>query len=163
MQEMQARSLGWDYPLEQEMATYSSTLAWKISWTVKPGRLPSMGSPRIGHDWATKQQQRLDLAWASGHCRRASSAFLGSSCPEAVDITMIFNAMRCFPLNSKEGPSWIDLDSLQDAVFVKIHTDVWTDTHKTCSRTSSPGVEKLLISPGFCSDWANNESWPNFD
>ena len=160
---MQVWSLGCDDPLEPEMATYSSILAWKISWTVKPGRLQSMGSPRVGHDWATKQQQRLDLAWASGHWRRTRSAFLGSSCPEAVGITMIFKAMRCFPLNYKESPSWVDLDSLQDACFVKIHTDVWTDTHKTYSWTSSPGVQKSLISPGFCSDWANNESWSNFD
>ena len=38
---------------EKEMATHSSTLAWKISWTEKTGRLQSMGSQRVGHDWAT--------------------------------------------------------------------------------------------------------------
>ena len=40
-------------PLEKEMATYSSTFAWKIPWTEEPGRLQSMRSQRIGHDWAT--------------------------------------------------------------------------------------------------------------
>ena len=40
-------------PLEKEMATHSSTLAWKIPWTEKPDRLQSMGSQRVGHDWAT--------------------------------------------------------------------------------------------------------------
>ena len=44
------RSLGWDDSLEKEMATPSSTLAWKIPWTEKPGRLQSMGSQRVGHD-----------------------------------------------------------------------------------------------------------------
>ena len=39
--------------LEREMATHSSTLAWKIPWTEEPGRLQSMGSQRVGHDWAT--------------------------------------------------------------------------------------------------------------
>ena len=39
-------------PLEKEMATHSNTLAWKIPWTEEPGRLPSMGSQRVGHDWA---------------------------------------------------------------------------------------------------------------
>ena len=39
--------------LEKEMATYSSTLAWKIPWMEKPGSLQSMGSQRVGHDWAT--------------------------------------------------------------------------------------------------------------
>ena len=39
--------------LEKEMATHSSTLTWKIPWTEEPGRLQSMGSQRVGHDWAT--------------------------------------------------------------------------------------------------------------
>ena len=47
------RSLGWEDPLEKEMATHSSTLAWKIPWTDEPGRLQSMGLQRVGHDWAT--------------------------------------------------------------------------------------------------------------
>ena len=44
MQETRVLSLGWEDPLEKEMATHSSTLAWKIPWTEKPGRLQSMGS-----------------------------------------------------------------------------------------------------------------------
>ena len=50
MQETQVPSLGWEDPLEKEMATHSSTLAWKIPWTEKPGRLQSMGSQRVRHD-----------------------------------------------------------------------------------------------------------------
>ena len=50
MRETQVRSLGWEDPLEKEMATHSSTVAWKISWTEEPGRLKSMGSQRVGHD-----------------------------------------------------------------------------------------------------------------
>ena len=46
-------SLGWEDPLEKEMATHSSTLAWRIPWREEPGRLQSMGSQRVGHDWAT--------------------------------------------------------------------------------------------------------------
>ena len=44
------RSLGWKDPLEKEMATHSSILAWKISWTEEPGGLQSMGWQRVGHD-----------------------------------------------------------------------------------------------------------------
>ena len=44
------QSLGREDPLEKEMATHSSTLAWKIPWTEEPGRLQSMGSQRVGHD-----------------------------------------------------------------------------------------------------------------
>ena len=43
-------SLGREDPLEKEMATHFSTLAWKIPWTEEPGRLQSMGSQRVGHD-----------------------------------------------------------------------------------------------------------------
>ena len=50
MQETQVRSLGWEDPLEKEMATHSSSLAWKILWTESPGGLQSMGSQRVRHD-----------------------------------------------------------------------------------------------------------------
>ena len=53
MQETWVRSLGQEDPLEKEMAAHSSILAWKISWTEEPGGLQSVGSQRVGHDWAT--------------------------------------------------------------------------------------------------------------
>jgi len=53
MQDTRVQSLGWEDPLEKGMATYSSILAWKISWTEEPGGLQSMGLQRVGHDWAT--------------------------------------------------------------------------------------------------------------
>ena len=53
MQETRVRSLGWEDTLEKEMATHSSILVWKIPWTEEPGRLQSLGSQRVGHDWAT--------------------------------------------------------------------------------------------------------------
>ena len=61
MWETWVRSLGWEDPLEKEMATYSSTLAWKTPWIKEPGRLQSMWSQRVGHDWATS----LSLSWAN--------------------------------------------------------------------------------------------------
>ena len=50
VQETQVRALGWEDPLEKEMAIHSRTIAWKIPWTEEPGRLQSMGSQRVGHD-----------------------------------------------------------------------------------------------------------------
>ena len=50
VQETWVRSLGWEDPLEKEMAIHSSTLAWKIPWTEEPGRLQSRGLQRVGHD-----------------------------------------------------------------------------------------------------------------
>ena len=49
MQESQVRSLGWEDPLEKEVATHSSILPWRIPWTEEPGELQSMESPRVRH------------------------------------------------------------------------------------------------------------------
>ena len=49
-QEIRVQSLGREDPLEKEMATHSSTLAWKIPWAEEPGGLQSMGSQRVGRD-----------------------------------------------------------------------------------------------------------------
>ena len=51
MQKTWVQSLGQKDPLEKEMATYSSILAWKIPWIEEPGRLQSMGSQRVRHIW----------------------------------------------------------------------------------------------------------------
>ena len=50
MREMQVQSLGREDPLEKDIATHSSILAWKIPWKEEPGGLQSMGLQRIGHD-----------------------------------------------------------------------------------------------------------------
>ena len=55
MQEMQVQSVSWEDPLEEEMATNSSILTWRIPWTEEPGGLQSMGSQRVRHVLATKQ------------------------------------------------------------------------------------------------------------
>ena len=49
----QVQSLSLEDPLEKEMATHSSILAWRIPWTEEPGGLQSMGSQRVGHEWVT--------------------------------------------------------------------------------------------------------------
>ena len=51
MQETEERQ-GWEDPLEEEMETHSSILAWVIPWTEEPAKLQSMGSKRVKHDWA---------------------------------------------------------------------------------------------------------------
>ena len=65
MRETQVRSLGQEDLLEKEMAIHSSTIAWKILWTEEPGRLQSMGSQRVGHDWATsiKSINLVSFTW----------------------------------------------------------------------------------------------------
>ena len=69
MWETWVRSLGREDPLEKEMATNSSTLAWKITWTEEPGRLQSMGSQRVRHDWATKLSLSGPHSWQIYRCK----------------------------------------------------------------------------------------------
>ena len=59
MQEMQVQSLGWEDPLEKEMATHSSNLAWEIPWTEEPGGLQSMELQRVEHDLATHSSKSM--------------------------------------------------------------------------------------------------------
>ena len=77
VQETQVQSLSWEDPLEKEMATHSSTLAWKIPWTEKPGGLQSMGLQRVGHDWVTSL--RSGPAFRLGCCHMWGPSQLGMS------------------------------------------------------------------------------------
>ena len=76
MQETQVQSLGWEDPLEKEMATHSSILAWEIPWTEEPGRLQSMGSQESDMTWQLNNNNKgqgdclcnlnLEAAWGTG-------------------------------------------------------------------------------------------------
>ena len=66
MRETRVQSLGWEDPLEKEMATHSSTLAWRIPWMEEPGRLQSMGLQRVRHDWATSFSLSLSMTGKPG-------------------------------------------------------------------------------------------------
>ena len=63
MQEKQVQSLDQEDPLEKEMATHSSILAWGIPWTEEPGGLQSIGSQRVRHDLETKPPPIEPLTW----------------------------------------------------------------------------------------------------
>ena len=65
MQHTWVWSPGQEDPLEKEMATHSSILAWRIPWTDEPGGLQSVGSQGVRHDWATKQNNKLKEVWLS--------------------------------------------------------------------------------------------------
>ena len=62
MQEIQVSSLGQEDPLEKEMATHSSILAWRIPWTEGPGWLQSIGSQRVWHDYVSNTK-RIPILW----------------------------------------------------------------------------------------------------
>ena len=76
MQETWVQSLGWDDPLEKEMATHFCILAWEIPWTEEPGRLQSMGLQRVRHDLATKYHHHHDISIKSTELGRLHSPSL---------------------------------------------------------------------------------------
>ena len=80
MQETRVQSLGSEDLLEKEMATHSSILAWKIPWTVEPGRLQSMGSQRVRHDWATSLSLSYIYVYIYIYIHIWNSAFISFMC-----------------------------------------------------------------------------------
>ena len=91
MQEIWVRSLDQDDPLEKEMATPSSVLAWEIPWTEEPGGLQSMGSKRVEHDLVTKQHQEF-IAVSPSPC--TIYIYVNSFIPVQVRVT-------------KSNPQWM--------------------------------------------------------
>ena len=89
MRETRVRFLGWEDPLEKEMAIHSSTLAWKIPWTEEPDRLQSMGSQRVGHDWATS----LSLSFLTIY-KTLLSWFFSQTLSPSVPITVFFHPKK---------------------------------------------------------------------
>ena len=76
MQEMWVWSLGQEDPLEKEVSTHSSVLAWRIAWMEEPGELQSVGSQRAGHEWVTKHQQQHDQKEKNGEWPLRGMVFL---------------------------------------------------------------------------------------
>ena len=75
MQETWVRSLGWEDPLEKEMATYSSIPAWRIPWMEEPGGLQSTGSQRVRHDWVTSLSLSPEISfWAPKSLQMVTAA-----------------------------------------------------------------------------------------
>ena len=71
MWETRVQSLGREDPLEKEMATHSSILAWRIPWTEELGRLQSTGSQRVGHNWVTSLSLSLGLLYKLTRARES--------------------------------------------------------------------------------------------
>ena len=92
MQETQVQSLGWEDPLEKKMATNSRIIAQEITWTEESGKLQFMGSQRVGHNLATKQQHPFYLNpdfWRVSHVlssREATHIPTHLVCPHDTDL-----------------------------------------------------------------------------
>ena len=110
MRETWVQSLGPEDPLQKEMATHSSILAWKTPWMEKPGRLQSMGDPqRVGHDWATS------LLWSESG--GALNTCLGLQEPVWLVCSFSFVSLYPFPLSHWAAATVTFLRTPEHAVF----------------------------------------------
>ena len=88
-QETWVWSLGREYPLEKEMTTHSSTLAWKLPWTEDPGRIQSMRSQRVGHDWVTSLEPvRTSPVKLVSFCFISSPGYICTGCSVIVELKL---------------------------------------------------------------------------
>ena len=117
MRETRVRSLGWEDPLEKEMATHSSILAWRIPWTEEPGGLQSTGSQRVRHDWMTLLYL-LTLPWLKYEklsCRHCC-VLVAKLCPALYDpmnfSTPGFPVLHCLPEFAQTHVHWVS-DAIQ--------------------------------------------------
>ena len=108
---MWVRSLGWEDPLGEEMVTHSNILAWRIPWTEEPGRLQSMGSQRVGQDWAhTCRKSKIEY-WKSEFSSFQFSSF-AQSCLSATPWTAALQAS----LSITNSQSLLKLMSIESVI-----------------------------------------------
>ena len=101
------KCLGQEDPLEKEMAMHSSTLTWKIPWTEEPGRLQSMGSQRVRHNWVTS----LSLSFL-GICRNLFSGLPQITKPMDDQISYVKWHHTVNPLHLMAAPRRTDCITL---------------------------------------------------
>ena len=140
---MQVWFLGWDDPLEEGMATHSSILAWRIPWTVEPGRLQSIGLQRIRHNWS-------DLACV--HLRGGKYiVLLFEFIFLQLWASLVAKMVKNLPATQKTWIWSLDRkDPLEKSMVIHSSILAWR-----IPRTEEPGGLQSMGSPSQ-SDWATN-------
>ena len=106
-QETRVRSLGWEDPLEKEMVTHSSILAWRIPWAEEPGRLQSTGSQKVRHDWETSHTHTIYRHSVQLMCSVMSdSATVAHQAPLSMGFSRREFRMEHVTISSSRGSSW---------------------------------------------------------
>ena len=132
MQETWVWSLGWEDPLEKGMAIHSSILAWRIPWTEEPGRLQSVGSQRVGHDWET------DINYGQICLLFDQGLWLLSLIP----LDTLCGCWHC-PLPLPQAPASISFPPISGVV------DPGTGASETCVIKAGGGLERWIHWNGF--------------
>ena len=139
VQETRVWSLGWEDPLEEEMASYSSILAWRITWAEEPGGLQSMGPQRVRHDWATEHTQTIVLVYEILRVW----AWVGAVGSQSVDTTVSGYSgplVRQTQNAQTDGEQMISFLLIQD----KLEDGVDCHTKKFCWHSSNPSLPPKL-------------------
>ena len=123
-------SLGWEDPLEKEMATHSSILPWRIPWTEEPGGLQSMGLQRVGHDWGTSTFTLSYLRVMSASFSRWTSGIF----PWKFASSSAFLLRAASFCHSGRAPAYFkfiyvrSLSMLENPICIKmVESDCWED------------------------------------
>ena len=170
MRETQVQSLGWEYLLEKEMATHSSTLAWRIPWMEEPGRLQPMGSQRVAHDFTFTFMWQLTICMSTlEKCQFRSSVhfysffyiklyqllneWLNMWCHPTISssFSLFSFCLQYFPASGSFPVSQLPADSI-DMNFGKLQEMV---KDREAWHTSISGVAKSSTWPGnLTTTWA---------
>ena len=138
MQETWVWSMAWEYPLEKEMATHSSIFAWRIAWTVKPGRLQSMGLQRVRYDWGTFTSHLTILCWKEFSFLSSLNLFhfdLQTLSPENLSLNFWFSQILWLFSHSNRYHSDIILTIV--LIFIHLLLFIFYFLHWSMSFTSS--------------------------
>ena len=141
MQETRVGSLGREDPLEKEMAPHSSTIVWKIPWTEEPGRLQSMGSQRVGQDWATS----LSLCHALPKCASYKQGV------DSLEKTLMLGGIGGRRRRGRQRMRW-QMASPTRRTWVWVNSGSWWWTGR-------PGVLRFMGSQRVGHDWATELDW----
>ena len=118
LQDTQVQSLGQEDPLEKEMATHSSSLAWKNPWTEEPDGLQSMGSQRVGCDWAIDMNEKLFYNVVLISAQQLSRLYVYIYLPSLLDVPSP-NPYPT-PLGHHRASSWPSLCYITVSVYMSI-------------------------------------------
>ena len=146
------------------MATHSSVLAWRIPWKEKPGRLQSMGSQRVGHDWATSLSLLLPRIRRSEHYHQGAFP----SCPSSAEMSdmlflwwVVFSSKITWPLLfiTEASMTWF-LALIMKLVSKREKQDWKEDCCTSISQkiTSLPSTAKRSLKSMGCHLWGCTES-----
>ena len=155
-QETWVQSLGQEDPLEKEMATHSSTAAWKIPWMEETGRLQSMGSQRIGHDWATSLVHWFDTC---KYARNISYSCIQKPRWESV-MCLLLKKKKKLSLEDPEHLSWTSLTQRKmqwNRDSFALRRPWWWERMKATGEEGSRGWDGKIASPTqWTWIWANS-------